>query len=55
MRRNKKMYMLLQVDKEENGVVEGTHMQWCCACSLEEATTRARGVYEDIETVERKK
>lgn len=36
------MYMLLQVDKEENGVVEGTHIQWCCACSLEEATTRAR-------------
>lgn len=22
------MYMLLQVDKEENGVVEGTHIQW---------------------------
>lgn len=36
------MYMLLQVDKEENGVVEGTHIQWCCACSLEEAATRAR-------------
>lgn len=36
------MYMLLQVDKEENGVVEGAHIQWCCACSLKEAITRAR-------------
>lgn len=36
------MYMLLQVDKEENGVVEGTHIQWCSACSLEEAAIRAR-------------
>lgn len=36
------MYMLLQVDKEENGVVKGTHIQWCCACSLEEAIARAR-------------
>lgn len=38
------MYMLLQIDKEENGIVDGTHVQWCCACSIEEATKRARGI-----------
>lgn len=36
------MYMLLQIDKEENGFVDGTHIQWCCACSLNEAIKRAR-------------
>lgn len=36
------MYMLLQVDKEENGFVSGTHIEWCCACTLEDAEKRAR-------------
>lgn len=36
------MYMLLQVDHEENGLVDGAHLQWCCACSFEEAMKRAR-------------
>ncbi len=36
------MYMLLQVDKEENGLVNGVCLQWCCACTLEEAAKRAR-------------
>lgn len=36
------MYMLLQIDKGENGFVDGTHIQWCCACSLNEAIKRAR-------------
>lgn len=37
------MFMLLNIDKEENGFVDGTHIEWCCACSLKEATARARG------------
>ena len=36
------MYMLLQVDKEENGFVSGTHIEWCCACTLEDAKKRAK-------------
>lgn len=36
------MYMLLQIDHEAEGNVDGTHLQWCCACSLEEAANRAR-------------
>lgn len=36
------MYMLLQVEREENGLVDGTHLQWCCACSFEQAVKRAR-------------
>ena len=34
--------MLLQIDHEAKGSVDGTHLQWCCACSLEEAANRAR-------------
>ena len=34
--------MLLLVDCEQDGFVNGTHLQWCCACSLEEAENRAR-------------
>ena len=40
--RNKTMYMLLQIDRETGKYVDGTHLQWCCACSLEEAVKRAR-------------
>lgn len=36
------MYMLLQIDKEENGFVDGTHIQWCCACSLNEAIKKGK-------------
>lgn len=36
------MMMLLQIDKEENGIVDGTYLQWCCACTLDEAIKRAR-------------
>ena len=36
------MYMLLQIDRETGKYVDGTHLQWCCACSLEEAVKRAR-------------
>ena len=36
------MYMLLQIDREAGKYVDGTHLQWCCACSLEEAIRRAR-------------
>ena len=43
LKRVKKMFMLLNIDKEENGFVDGTHIEWCCACSLKEATARARG------------
>lgn len=42
------MYMLILVDKEdkERGVVSGPHMQWCCACDLEEAAAMARATEE---------
>lgn len=36
------MYMLLLIDKEENGKVDGTHLQWCSGCSIEEAEKSAR-------------
>lgn len=36
------MYMLLQISESKNGLVSGTHIQWCCACTLEEAAKRAR-------------
>lgn len=36
------MYMLLQVEKQEDDIVEGVHLQWCCASSLDEAIARAR-------------
>ena len=36
------MYMLLQISESNNGLVSGTHIQWCCACTLEEAAKRAR-------------
>lgn len=36
------MYMLLQISESENGFVSGQHLQWCCACTLEEASRRAR-------------
>ena len=36
------MLMLLQIENETSGIVSGTHLQWCCACTLEEATKRAR-------------
>ena len=36
------MYMLLNISKCENGLVSGTHIEWCCACTLEEAAERAR-------------
>ena len=29
------MYMLLQISESKNGLVSGTHVQWCCACTLE--------------------
>lgn len=35
------MYMLLLVDKEENGMVDGTWLQWC-GFSIEKAIQRAR-------------
>ncbi|MBD5155802.1 MAG: hypothetical protein HDT15_12275 [Oscillibacter sp.] len=35
--------MLLLVNCERDGFVDGTHLQWCCACSFEEAEKRARG------------
>lgn len=36
------MYMLLQISESKNELVSGTHIQWCCACTLEEAGKRAR-------------
>ena len=36
------MYMLLQISESKNELVSGTHIQWCCACTLEEAAKRAR-------------
>ena len=36
------MYMLLQITESKNGFVSGTHIEWCCACTLEEAAKRAR-------------
>lgn len=36
------MYMLLQISESKNGLVSGPHVQWCCACTLEEAAKRAR-------------
>jgi hypothetical protein len=36
------MYMLLQISESKDGLVSGTHVQWCCACTLEEAAKRAR-------------
>lgn len=36
------MLMLLHVDSQDKDFVSGTHLQWRCACSLEEATARAR-------------
>lgn len=35
--------MLLQIDKKSgNDIVSGTHVQWCCACTLEQAARNAR-------------
>jgi len=35
--------MLLQItEKKANGIVSGTHLQWCCDCSLADAIKRAR-------------
>ena len=34
--------MLLQISESKNGLVSGTHVQWWCTCTLEEATKRAR-------------
>lgn len=34
--------MLLLVDCERDDFVDGRHLQWCCACSLEEAENQAR-------------
>jgi len=36
------MYQLLQITSEKGGFVDGVHIEWCCACSLEKATKRAR-------------
>ncbi|WP_304634348.1 hypothetical protein [uncultured Oscillibacter sp.] len=36
------MYMLLQISESKNGLVSGTHVQWCCSSTLEEAAKRAR-------------
>lgn len=36
------MYMLLQISESKDGLVSGIHVQWCCACTLEEAAKRAR-------------
>jgi len=36
------MYMLLNVTREENGLVDGTHIQWCCVLDLARATQLAR-------------
>lgn len=36
------MYMLLLVESQEKEFVEGTHLQWCCACELEQVIARAR-------------
>lgn len=38
------MYMLLNIDTidKDDQLVNGTHIQWCCACNLEEASQCAR-------------
>jgi len=36
------MYMLLNIEQENGILVDGTHIQWCSGCSLEEATKQAR-------------
>ena len=36
------MYMLLQISESKNGLVSGTHVQWCCSSTLEEAAKKAR-------------
>lgn len=36
------MYMLLLIESSDKEFVEGTHLQWCCACNLEQAIIRAR-------------
>ena len=36
------MYMLLQISESKNGLVSGTHVQWCCSSTLEEAAKKTR-------------
>lgn len=36
------MYMLLLINEVADGMVSGTHIQWCCAASIEKASEMAR-------------